>query len=120
MLASVTGRLRDPPPWRSSTLSRVAQARPPPKMAWMYTSRTPDGLPYRPVATPADVHEAEVWASDALGTARERRGVPPPPPDAAAVAAAAAAAAAEGPFELFGNAPPRGPDAAPPASTTAP
>lgn len=89
-------------------------------MAWMYTSRTPDGLPYRPVATPADVHEAEVWASDALGTARERRGVPPPPPDAAAVAAAAAAAAAEGPFELFGNAPPRGPDAAPPASTTAP
>lgn len=86
----------------------------------MYTSRTPDGLPYRPVATPADVHEAEMWASDGLGTSRERRGVPPPPLDAAAVAAAAAAAVAEGPLELFGNAPPLGGDAAPPASAAAP
>lgn len=91
-------------------------ARPPPKLAWMYTSRTPDGLPYRPVSTPADVHEAEVWASDGLGTARERRGVPPPRLDVAAATAAAAAAAAQGPLELFGIAPPRGVDAAPPAS----
>lgn len=82
----------------------------------MYTSRTPDGLPYRPVSTPADVHEAEVWASDGLGTARERRGVPPPRLDAAAATAAAAAAAAQGPLELFGIAPPRGVDAALPAS----
>ncbi|GAB0496371.1 hypothetical protein MMPV_007683 [Pyropia vietnamensis] len=85
-------------------------ARPPPKLAWMYTSRTSDGLPYRPVSTPADVHEAEVWPSDALGTTRERRGVPPPPLDEATVAQTT--------LELFGNAPPRGADAAPPASET--
>lgn len=73
----------------------------------MYADRTPDGLPFRPVVTPADVHEAQVWASDAVGTARERRGVPPAPVDPAATAAAAAAAADAGPLELFGNAPPR-------------
>ncbi|OSX80094.1 hypothetical protein BU14_0058s0006 [Porphyra umbilicalis] len=82
-------------------------ARPPPKLAWMYESRTPEGLPYRPVTTPADVHEAQEWASDSLGTARERRGVAPPrlPKDADAVP--------DGPMELFGNAPPREAAAAP-------
>lgn len=76
-------------------------------MAWMYESRTPEGLPYRPVTTPADVHEAQEWASDSLGTARERRGVAPPrlPKDADAVP--------DGPMELFGNAPPREAAAAP-------
>jgi len=85
----------------------ATQARPPPKLAWMYESRTSEGLPYRPVTTPADVHEAQEWASDSLGTARERRGAAPPPlpKDADAVP--------DGPMEMFGNAPPREAAAAP-------